>query len=69
MSVNIRPRIRMEPQVRFDLLQELITGVNAHKTQYSSTIVGVTLSENSVVVGMTEIKGNIAVASQFSITL
>jgi hypothetical protein len=59
-----------EPQAKFDLIKELQDQVIAHRTAHPSAgIVAVTLTENTMVIGLTEGVGNITVASQFHVAL
>ena len=58
-----------EAPVRFDLITELINTCTAHKTQFSSAVVSVNLTETSIVVGLTDKVGNLSVATQFTVNL
>ena len=59
----------MDAPARFDLITELINVVTAHKTQFTSTVVGVTLTENTIVIGLSEKVGNLTVTTQFAVAL
>jgi hypothetical protein len=59
-----------EPQARFDMINELMAGVAGYKTAHPGCgIVGVTLTENGMVIGLNEQVGNLTVATQFHVNL